>query len=78
MMNVIYNSDHYSVLSYPAQQGFELVDKDAMKMLFLQGPYAQCFDQAIRAIPEEERTMEGIDDFLGDYCADWATPIRFQ
>ena len=36
-MNVVYNSDHYSVLSYPAQDSVELVDKSAGRMLFLQG-----------------------------------------
>lgn len=77
-MNVVYNSEHYSVLSYPAQEGFELVDKGAMRMLFLQGPYAQRFRSAINDIPEDERDVETIDAFLDDYCAGRAQPITFH
>ncbi len=77
-MNVVYNSEHYSVLSYPAQESFELVDKESMRMLFLQGAYAQRFRTAINDIPEAERDEETIDAFLDDYCAGEARPITFQ
>lgn len=78
-MNVVYNSDHYSILAFPAQEGFELVDKDSGRHLFIQGPVAFRFRRAIDAIPEEERSEEAIDEFLDDYCADsLAAPIRFH
>jgi hypothetical protein len=67
-MNVVYDSPHYSVLTYPQQEGFELLDKNAMRMLFLQGPFASHFRSAINGIPEHERTMENIDAFLEGYC----------
>ena len=28
-MNIVYNSDQYSILAYPAQEGFEVVDTSA-------------------------------------------------
>jgi len=74
-MNVVYNSDHYSVLSYPNLQSFELVDKDGLRMMFLQGPMASHFRLAIEGIPEEDRDEETIDAFLEDYCAGSARPI---
>jgi hypothetical protein len=77
-MNVVYNSEHYSVLAYPQQEGFELLDKDAMRMLFLQGPYARRFRKAINEIPENERDEETIDAFLDGYCLGEAQPIVFQ
>ena len=77
-MNVVYNSDHYSVLAYPAQDGFELVDKTAGRMLFLQGPRALHVRAAIEEIPENERDEETIDAFLEDYCGDSARPIVFH
>lgn len=77
-MNVVYNSEHYSVLAYPAQQGFELVDKESHSMLFLQGIHAQCFSAAIEQIPEEERTEDTIDALLDDYCSGSARPIVFH
>jgi hypothetical protein len=77
-MNVVYNSEHYSVLAYPQQEGFELLDKDAMRMLFLQGPYARRFRSAIDDIPEAERDEETIDAFLDNYCIGKTQPIVFQ
>ncbi|MCL2021138.1 MAG: DUF3567 domain-containing protein [Betaproteobacteria bacterium] len=67
-MNIVYDSPHYSVFTYPLQEGFELLDKDAMRMLFLQGPFARHFHSAINNIPENERTIEKIDAFLECYC----------
>ncbi len=77
-MNVVYNSEHYSVLAYPAQESFELVDKEGGRMLFLQGPSALHFRAAIEEIPEGERDEETIDAFLDDYCGDAARPIVFH
>lgn len=77
-MNVVYNSEHFSVLAYPAQEGFELVDKTGHRMLFLQGASAWHFRAAIEEIPEDDRTEENIDAFLDEYCADSARPIVFH
>jgi len=77
-MNLVYNSAHYSVLAYPQEEGFELVDKEAMRMLFLQGPFAHHFSEAINGIPVEDRDEETIDAFLDDYCAGETRPIVFQ
>ena len=74
-MNVIYSSEHFWVLAYPAQQGFELFDKEYMRTLFLQGPSARHFHDAMEEIPEGERDEETIDAFLDDYCTDAARPI---
>jgi len=77
-MNVVYNSAHYSVLAYPAEHGFELVDKAGRRSLFLHGPSAMCFSAAIESIPDEERTEEAIDDLLGEYCIGSASPISIH
>ncbi len=77
-MNVVYNSEHFSILAYPAQEGFELVDKEASRTLFIQGEVAFRFRQAIDAIPEEERDEETIDGFIEEYCDGFARPIRFH
>lgn len=77
-MNVIYSSDHYWVLAYPAQQGFELFDKESLSTLFLQGSLAWHFRNAMEEIPEAERDEETIDAFLDDYCAGSTRPIVFH
>ncbi len=77
-MNVVYNSEHYSVLAYPAQQSFELVDKSGHRMLFLRGAHAQRFSADIERIPDEERTEEAIDAVIDEYCLGSAAPIVFH
>ncbi len=77
-MNVVYSSDHYWVLAYPAQQGFELFDKASLRTLFLQGPLATHFRSAMEEIPEGERDEETIDEFLDGYCRGSAKPIVFH
>ncbi|MBI2307501.1 MAG: DUF3567 family protein [Rhodocyclales bacterium] len=77
-MNVVYNSEHFSILAYPAQEGFELVDKESSRTLFIQGEVAFRFRQAIDSIPEEERDEETIDGFIEHYCSGVARPIRFH
>lgn len=77
-MNVIYSSEHFWILAYPAEQGFELFDKDALRSLFLQGPLAWHFRLAMEGIPETERTEENIDALLEDYCTGAAQPIVFH
>ena len=76
-MNVVYNSEHYSILAYPAQEGFEVVDKEAGRTLFIQGETAFRFRKAIDQIPEDERDEETIDDFLDAYCTS-ARPFSFH
>ena len=74
-MNIIYSSDHFWILAYPAQQGYELFDKEGLRTLYLQGPSAWHFRHAMEEIPEDERDEETIDAFLDDYCNDAARPI---
>jgi hypothetical protein len=77
-MNVIYSSEHFWILAYPAQHGFELFDKTALRTLFLQGPLAWHFSVAMEEIPEAERTEENIDALLEEYCTGTARPIVFH
>ncbi len=77
-MNVIYSSDHFWVLAYPAELGLELFDKYGRRTLFLQGPSVWHFRHAMEEIPEEARDDETIDAFLDNYCDGAAQPIVFH
>lgn len=77
-MNIVYNSEHFSVLAYPPQYGFELVDKAGGRVLFLEGASARQFHAALAGIPEAERDVDRIDAFLDDYCFEAARPIVFH
>lgn len=74
-MNIIYSSDHFWIFAYPAQHGFELVDKCGLRTVYLDGAFAWHFRHEMEEIPEEDRSEENIDAFLEDYCSGFARPI---
>jgi len=78
VMNVVYNSEHYAIVAYPVQQGFELVDKLGGRTLFVLGSVALGLREAIDSIPYEDRNEESIDSLLDDYCVGAARPIRYH
>jgi hypothetical protein len=67
MMNVIYNSDDYYVVEYPAEHAYELVDKRTARGTFFQGDVAEKFAQSLHSAVAEEATAEHIDEFLGGF-----------
>jgi hypothetical protein len=77
-MNLIYNSDNYAILAYPVRYGFELVDKQSKRSLFVQGSLAADLRAAIYRIPDAERDVASIDSLLDEYCAGAARPIVFH
>jgi len=66
-MNIVYNSDSYYVVEYPAQHGFELVDKHSARSTFFQGDVAEKFAQKMKGAIAEDATVEHIDEFLGGF-----------
>ncbi len=82
-MNLIYNSEHYSVVEFGAEAGqeamrfggYEILDKPARREIFLAGPLAETFRQHVRELIASEPTMEEIDDFLGGYGSLMAQPV---
>jgi len=77
-MNIVYDSEHYAIVAYPVQQGFELVDKLGSRSLFVQGSVARNLREAIDQIPFGERDEESIDALLDDYCAGSARAIAYH
>ena len=77
-MNLIYNSENYAILAYPVRYGFELVDKQSRRSLFVQGSLAVDLRAAIYRIPDAERDVDSIDSLLDEYCAGAAQPIVFH
>ncbi len=77
-MNTVYDSEHYAIVAYPVQQGFELVDKMSSRSLFVQGSVARDLREAIDSIPDAERDEESIDALLDEYCVGSTRPILFH
>lgn len=82
-MNLIYNSEQYSVVEFGAEAsletmrfgGYEIFDKPARREIFIAGPLAEAFRQHVRELIASEPTSEEIDEFLGSYGALMAQPV---
>ena len=82
-MNLIYNSEHYSVVEFGAEAGmeamrfggYEILDKPAKKEIFIAGPLAEAFRQHVRELIATEPSMEEIDEFLGSYGSLMPQPV---
>ncbi|HUO43312.1 MAG TPA: DUF3567 family protein [Burkholderiales bacterium] len=73
-MNIVYDSENYYVLEYPAQNGYEVVDKQAGRGTYLHGDVARKFRTSIIDVIAEDPSIERVDEFL----ADFGGPIDFR
>jgi hypothetical protein len=78
-MNVIYESDNYCVVEYPAQHGYELVDKNTLRGTFFQGGVAERFAQSMRDVfAEKNVSVERFEEFLEDFDVQMNQPVLFH
>lgn len=77
-MNLVYNSEHFSVVEYPAHGGFELIDKQGKTSAFLVGDTATKFRTSMENIFSASPTVESIDEFLNDYEAPTEQHLTFH
>ena len=77
-MNLVYNSEHFSVVEYPAHGGFELIDKQGKTSAFLVGDTAAKFRTSMENIFSVSPTVESIDEFLDDYEAPSEQHLTFH
>lgn len=74
-MNIIYNSDQYSVVEFVADDnrdalrfgGYEIMDKSGRREIFIGGIWAESFRKNVEDLIAGSPSEEEIDDFLGEY-----------
>ncbi|MCU6434183.1 DUF3567 domain-containing protein [Undibacterium sp. Jales W-56] len=74
-MNLIYNSEQYSVVEYGADTnhealrfgGYEITDKSVHKELFIGGPQVINFRKDVHELIASEPSIEEIDEFLAQF-----------
>jgi hypothetical protein len=74
-MNLIYNSDQYSVVEFGVDDkrealrfgGYEIVDKPGKREIFIGGALAKSFRQDVQDLIATEPSIEEIDEFLGQF-----------
>ncbi|MDB5821536.1 MAG: hypothetical protein JWR21_240 [Herminiimonas sp.] len=82
-MNVIYNSEQYSVVEFGADVGrealrfggYEIMDKSGKKEIFIGGPLAEAFRRNVENLIATEPSIEEIDAFLGNYDSLMSQPV---
>ena len=77
-MNVIYNSENYYVVEYPAQHGYELVDKHAARGTYLHGDTGDRFLASMKDAIAEDASAEHVDEFLDGFDVLMTQPIVFH
>jgi hypothetical protein len=85
-MNLIYNSEQYSVVEFGADDGrealrfggYEIMDKSIKKEIFIGGTLAEAFRKNVEDLIATEPSMEEIDDFLGNYDVLMSQPVIFH
>jgi len=74
-MNLIYNSDQYSVMEFGADHGhealrfggYEIVDKSVQREIFIGGISAESFRRDVEDLIASGPSIEEIDTFLGQF-----------
>ncbi|HAT32076.1 MAG TPA: DUF3567 domain-containing protein [Janthinobacterium sp.] len=82
-MNLIYNSEQYSVVEFGVDRnlealrfgGYEIVDKGFKRETFIGGKLAQTFRRDVNLLIASEPSMEEIDEFLGSYDSLMSQPV---
>ncbi len=85
-MNLIYNSEQYSVVEFGADDGqealrfggYEIVDKPGKREIFIGGALAESFRRNVEDLIATEPSEEEIDDFLGTYDTLMSQPVTLH
>ena len=82
-MNIIYNSDQYSVVEFGAQTdhevlcfgGYEITDKSVRRECFIGGIQAETFRHDVQELISNEPSIEEIDEFLAKFDSYMGQPV---
>jgi hypothetical protein len=85
-MNLIYNSEQYSVVEFGADDGrdalrfggYEIMDKSGKREIFIGGIWADSFRKTVEVLIAGEPSMDEIDDFLGEYGGLMSQSVTFH
>ncbi|MGV3656245.1 MAG: DUF3567 domain-containing protein [Noviherbaspirillum sp.] len=85
-MNLIYNSEQYSVVEFGVDNGlealrcggYEIMDKSGKKEIFIGGSLAEAFRKNVQDLIATSPSMEEVDAFLGKYDSLMSQPVVFH
>ena len=82
-MQMIYNSPNYCVVEFEPQDGhramndggYEIVDKNAKREIFIDGELAARFREHVKQLIEDEPSLDEVDEFLGQFDSLMMQPV---
>lgn len=85
-MNLIYNSEQYSVVEFGIDDGrealrsggYEIMDKSGKREIFIGGMLAEAFRKNVENLIATEPTVEDMDSFLGNYDVLMSQPVTLH
>ena len=84
-MNMIYNSPLYCVFEFSlgadaadASGGFEIMDKQLRREIFLGGKDAEQFRLSVQKLISTEPSADEVDEFLAGYTGLMTTPLTLH
>ena len=85
-MNLIYNSEQYSVVEFGVDNGqealrfggYEIMDKPGKRELYIGGSWAEAFRKNVEDLIASEPSVEEVDAFLGNYDAVMSQSVTFH
>ncbi len=85
-MNLIYNSEQYSIVEFGIDNGqealrfggYEIMDKAGKRELYIGGNWAEAFRKHVENLIASEPSVEEVDAFLGNYDSVMSQPVVFH
>jgi hypothetical protein len=82
-MQMIYNSPNYCIVEFAPQAGhlamiaggYEIVDKNTRREIFIDGAMAARFREHVRELIEGEPSLDEVDEFLGQFDSLMNQPV---
>lgn len=77
-MNVVYNSEHFYVVEYPENGGYEIVTKPLALSVYLRGSAGDAFVVAFKDACSQDASAENMDAFLENLSPLFVQPVVFH
>jgi hypothetical protein len=78
LLNILYDSENFYVAEFSADTGVELVDKQACRSGYLEGPVAARLRASVARMRSDDQGEDAMDEFLGTYEALLTNTVRLH
>jgi hypothetical protein len=77
-MQIVYNSEQFYIVAYPAEEAYEVIDKTAGRGSFFGGDLAHRFQDSMRDVAAQDSSPEAIDEFIANFGLTLSLPAVYH